>query len=280
MKLAVCNEVFAGWSWHRTCEYARAQGLEGLEIAPFTFAESVTDIPAEGRAEIRRTAADHGLAIVAMHMLLYSPKGLHTNSADAAKRQKAVDYIRALIQFAADVGCPLMVYGSPPTRNVDAGLTYRQARAYMKDSLLKCMDLAARHGVTMCIEPLPGDCTQLFSSVEAALGFVCEVNHPNLGLMVDTKAMSNDVRPVADTIRLFAPEIRHVHANDSLGVAPGFGTLDFRPILEALRQVGYDGWVSLEPFHFRPDAESNVATSLRYLRAILSELGKAKGAST
>ena len=58
MKFAVCNEVFAGWSWERTCEYARAEGFEGLEIAPSTFAESVTDIGPSRRAEIRRTG--HG----------------------------------------------------------------------------------------------------------------------------------------------------------------------------------------------------------------------------
>lgn len=279
MKLAVCNEVFAGWSWEKTCAFASQQGLEGLEIAPFTFAESVADISPAKRDEIRRTAEAHGLSIPALHMILFSPKGLHTNAADAGKRQKAVEYIKALIGFSADLGCPTMIYGSPPTRRLDAGLTYPQARMYMKESLLKCLDLAAERGVTLCIEPLPGDCTELFNSVEAALGFVLDVNHPNLGLMADTKAMSTESRPVADTIRIFGSELRHVHANDSTGVAPGFGPLDFKPILQALRAVGYDGWLSLEPFHFRPDAESNVATSLRYLRAILSDLGKAKGAS-
>jgi len=244
-----------------------------------TFAESVTDVPPARRAEIRRVARDNGLEVAALHMILFSPKGLHTNSADAGKRQKAVDYLKALIEFSADIGCPTMIYGSPPTRRLDAGLTYRQARAYFKDSLLKCLDRAAAARVTLCIEPLPGDCTELFNSVEAALGFVMDVNHPNLGLMADTKAMSTESRPVADTIRIFGAELRHVHANDTLGVAPGFGTLDFRPILQALREVRYDGWLSLEPFHFRPDAESNVATSLRYLRAILADLDAAQGAA-
>jgi sugar phosphate isomerase/epimerase len=129
--------------------------------------------------------------------------------------------------------------------------------------------------VTLCVEPLPPDCTHLFNTVEAALSFVMEVSHPNLGLMADTKAMSTEARPVAETIRLFGSEMRHLHVNDALGVAAGFGTLDFRPILQALREKQYEGWLSLEPFRFRPDAESNVPVSLRYLRAILEETAKA-----
>lgn len=276
MRFAVCNEVFAGWSWEQVCRFARQTGFEGLEVAPFTFAPDVNEITGAQRAEIRRVAQEHGLEIAALHMLLFSPKGLHTNSPDPAQRQKAVGYLKALIQFAADLGCRTMVYGSPPTRNVHPSITYRQARAYMKDSLLACLDLARQHGVTLCIEPLPADCTDLFTTVESAFSFVCEVNHPNFGLMVDTKAMSTEARPVAGTIRLFAPEIRHVHCNDSTGVGPGFGPLDFRPILEAL--AGYRGWLSLEPFHFRPDAESNVPVSLKYLKGIAAGLQRGTAA--
>jgi sugar phosphate isomerase/epimerase len=275
MKFAVCNEVFTGWPWERICAFARETGFEGIEIAPMTFATSVTEVSAAQRSQIRRAAQDHGLAIPALHMLMFSPKGLHTNSPDPATRRTAVEYLKALIGFAADIGCPVMVYGSPPSRAVHPSLTYRQARAYMKESFLACLDLARQHNVTICIEPLPSDCTDLFSSVEGALNFVCDVNHPNMGLMVDTKAMSNDVRPVANTIRAFAPEIRHVHLNDHIGVAPGFGTLDFRPILHALTQIGYKHWLSLEPFTFRPDAQSNVAVSLRYLKAVLAEVSQA-----
>jgi sugar phosphate isomerase/epimerase len=268
MKFAVCNEIFTGWPWEKTCRFLKQAGCDGVEIAPMTFAESVTDIPAAKRAEIRRTAADNGLEVASLHMLMYSPKGLHINAPEPAVRQRAVEYLKALIEFAGSLGCTTMVYGSPPSRNVHPSLSYRQAREHMRESLLKCLDLARDRGVTLCIEPLPGDCTHLFASVEAAFNFVCDVGHPNFGLMVDCKAMTNEARPVADNIRVFGPHIRHVHANDNLGVVPGAGKTDFAPILAALREVKFDRYISLEQFKYEPDAAAVVPGSLKYLKGL------------
>ena len=196
------------------------------------------DISPSQRAEIRKVAADNGLELPALHSLMFPPKGLFINAPDPVVRQRAVDYLNALFEFAADIGCGLLVYGSAPSRNVQDGMTYRQARDNMKESLLKCLDNAREAGLLLCIEPLPAERTNLFTTVEAAYGFVCEVNHPSLGLMADCKALASEKRPIQDTIRLFGPEIRHVHGNDALGVAPGFGTMDFAPILQALKEIG------------------------------------------
>lgn len=270
MKFAVCNEIFGDQPWPEVCKFARQAGFEGVEIAPFVFAAPVTDVTAARRAEVRRVAQDHGLAIPALHMLLSPPSmGLHINSPDPAVRKKTVDYVRALIDFAHDIGCPRMIYGSPFSRNVVAPLTYREARDLMRDGLRPALEQAQAAGVMVCIEPLPADCTDLFTSVEGALNFVCEVNHPSLGLMLDCKAASHDVRPVAKTVRLFAPWLSHVHANDTLGKAAGFGSLDYGPIMQALQEVGYRGYVSLEPFQWQPDPQTVAEVSLRYLKSFL-----------
>jgi sugar phosphate isomerase/epimerase len=270
MKFAVCNEIFGEQPWADVCRFAKQSGFDGVEIAPFVFAAPVTNVNAAKRAEIKRVAQDNGLEIPALHMLLSPPSlGFQITSFDAAVRQKTVDYVKALIDFARDVGCPRMIYGSPFSRNVTAPLTYRQARDLMREAMRPALDHAKTAGVTICIEPLPADCTDLFTSVEGAYSFVCEVNHPNFGLMIDCKATSNDVRPVAKTIQLFAPYIKHVHANDTLGKAAGFGSLDFKPIMEALQAVGYNDYVSLEPFQWQPDAHTIAAVSLKYLKAFL-----------
>jgi sugar phosphate isomerase/epimerase len=270
MRFSACNEIFGARPWEDVCAWAAAAGFDGLEVASIAFAPSVRDIPKARRAAIRRAAQDRGLAISALHMILSPPSmGLHINSPDAAVRQRTVEYLKAVFDFCADVGSPRMVYGSPFTRNVHETLSWTEARALMKESLLGCLDEAEDRGLVLCIEPLPADCTDLFTTVEAALAFVEDVGHPALGLMADTKAMSTEARPVAKTVRLFGRYLRHVHANDSSGRAPGFGGLDFAPIMQALKEVGYDGWVSLEPFAYKPDPESVAALSLKYLKACL-----------
>src|SRR5205807_2388144 len=82
----------------------------------FTFGESVTQISPGRRREIRRAAEDAGVEIVGLHWLLASPKGLHIHTRDEAVRRKTVDYLKALVDFAGDVGAPVMVFGSPAKR--------------------------------------------------------------------------------------------------------------------------------------------------------------------
>ena len=270
MKFAVCNEIFTGKSWEEICRFAAETGFDGLEIASITFEEKVTDITAETRASIKKAAADNGLEVAALHMLMSPPSlGMHINSPDAAVREKTVDYLKEIITFAADVGAGKMIYGSPFSRNVAEGTTYRQARDYMKEGLLAALDLAAEKNIVLCVEPLPADCTDLFTTVESAAAFVFDVDHPNFGLMVDCKAMSSEVRPIEKTIRLFGPYIKHVHANDANSQAPGFGRVDYVEILKALKDVGYDDYVSLEPFRYVPDAETVVPVSLKYLKSCI-----------
>ncbi len=269
MKYAVCNEIFKNKKWEEVCRFVKAAGFDGIEIAPMTFAESVRDIPPSRRAEIRKLAADNGLELPALHKLMSSPKGLSINSPDPAVRQAGVDYLIALFEFAADLGCRLLIYGSPASRNVQGSLTYNQARDNMKDSLLKCLDNAKKAGLLLCLEPLSAEVTNIFATVEAAYGFVCNVSHPSFVLMADCKAMASEKRPIPDTIRLFGSEIQHLHGNDALGVAPGFGIVDFAPILQALKEIGYQGYFSLEPFSCRPDAETVASVSLKYLKSLL-----------
>ena len=86
MRFAICNEMFEGRSFAEVCRFAAGLGYEGVEIAPFTVAESIEDADGALRAEMQRTAAEAGLEIVGLHWLLASPKGLHLSSYDPAVR--------------------------------------------------------------------------------------------------------------------------------------------------------------------------------------------------
>ena len=67
MKLAICNETFQDWPFEKACAYARDLGYTGIEIAPFTLAESALEISADQRGKVRRQAADAGLAVIGLH---------------------------------------------------------------------------------------------------------------------------------------------------------------------------------------------------------------------
>ena len=266
VRFGICNEMFEGWAWEDVCQAAAEAGYDGIEVAPFTLAERVTDISAERRRELVAVARKAGLEIIGLHWLLVSPKGLYINTPDDAVRTQTVEYFIAMVHCCADLGGRVMVVGSPKQRNLLPGLSREKAWALAQDSFRRILPAAAARGVTLCLEPLAPEETDFINTAAEARGFVEEINHPNLRLILDVKAMSSEGRPIPDIIRENAQVVAHVHANDANKRGPGFGDTDFASIAAALREIGYQDWVSVEVFDFTPDPVTIARESRRYLR--------------
>lgn len=269
MKLAACNEFFEGWPIERVFAYCKTIGYDGVEIAPFTLADSVEQISARQREDICKAAAAAGVEIVGLHWLLIKPEGLYINCPDAAVRQRTQDYIKALIHFCGDLGGTVMIHGSPKQRTVQEGWDRNETWRYTVETFAACMDVARERNVTYCIEPLSTSNTNFLNSVTDALRLVREVDHPNFQTMVDCCSGSTEGRPLSELFRQAGPHMRHVHVNDPNGRGPGFGGLKFGPVLKALRDLGYDRYISLEVFDFKPDPQTIASRSLGYLKGLL-----------
>src|SRR5262249_55244395 len=147
--------TFQGWDWARTCRYVSQTGYDGVEIAPFTLAEDVRQIDSGRRKEIASIAHGEGLEVVGLHWLLVSPKGLSITISDEPIRRETSDYVKALVDFCADVGGKVMVFGSPAQRRLPDPGGESVARQRFISGLLPALDRAAEAGITICIEPLP-----------------------------------------------------------------------------------------------------------------------------
>lgn len=268
-KFAICNETFGDWPWERVCRLLSDLGYDGVEIAPFTFGPSVTEVSPERRREIRQVAADAGLEIVGLHWLLASPKGLHIHTQDAAVRQRTVDYLRALVEFAGDLGAPVMIFGSPAQRRLEDG-DVQGAWERTQDSFRQVLPTLSERNVTLCQESLPAPEADFIQTAAEAARMVREIDHPHFRLMLDVKSMCSEAQPPAEIIRQWAPLVEHFHANDANRRGPGFGDTDFRPIAAALREVGYRRYVSVEVFDYSPDPETIARESLRHLREVFA----------
>ena len=266
MRYAICNETFQGWAWDETCRCVAELGYNAVEVAPFTLKEDVRTLSAAERANVAKTARDAGLDVVGLHWLLVSPKGLSITSDDAAVRANTSAYLAALADFCADIGGHILVLGSPAQRRLPAG-----GVAVAEDRLTECLapalERAERHGLTLCLEPLPAPEADFITGLEQAVTLVRRIGHPSLKTIFDVKSASSDAEPLPDLIAHYAPWIAHVHANDANRRGPGFGSTDFVPVMASLGNIRYSGCVSIEVFDYTPDPITIARDGLAYLRA-------------
>ncbi|MBO0698521.1 MAG: sugar phosphate isomerase/epimerase [Zavarzinella sp.] len=263
---AICNETFQDWPHERVCEVVAATGYTGLELAPFTFAPLITDVPAARRTDIRRQAESHGLSVIGLHWLLAKTEGFMLTSPDPEVRKRTGRYLGELARACRDFGGELLVLGSPMQRRIPAGATRTEAEDYALDSIRHCLPELERHRVYLCLEPLAPAETDFLQTAAEGKALMDRLAHPYVRLHLDVKAMSSEAKPVPQVIREFAPWMKHFHANDANRRGPGFGDTDFVPIIRALKDVNYPGWVSVEVFDYTPDPETIARESLRHMR--------------
>lgn len=268
MKFGICNEIFDGWKLPEIFSFCADIGYQGIEIAPFTLAETVFAVTTEDRARIRKLARDHQLEICGLHWLLAKPPGFHLTHTDATIRQQTSQYLEALTQLCSDLEGKIMVLGSPKQRNLLPGVTRDQASAWLLEALQPALRLAEKTGVTICLEPLGPAETNFINTAAEAIQLSQQSGSPNLKIILDAKAMSSEAKPIPEIISESSPHFAHFHANDPNLKGPGFGELDFRPIAAALKRVGYDEYVSVEVFKFDEGPEEIARRSINYLHEV------------
>ena len=276
MKLSLCNEVLRHLPFDEQCRSAAALGYSGLELAPFTLADDPTTLDAKQAQHLRALARDHGLAISSLHWLLVKPEGLSLSTADAALHTRSVGFLKHLIDFAAACGADVLVHGSPNQRSPGPGQTVHDAAARVEAGWRELAPHAQAAGVVYCIEPLGAFETPVLTSLAEAVAVVDRIASPALRTMLDMSAAAlSEGEDAATLLRRHVPSghIAHVQLNDRNRRGPGQGDTPIAPALQALRELGYTGWLAVEPFDYQPDPMGCAAFSAGYVRALLQGLG-------
>lgn len=272
--LAICNEMYKDEPIEQVFAKAKAMGYDGVEIAPFTLAESADQVPISRRKEIARAAADSGIRMPALHWLFVGPAGLHFTSPEAAVRQRSADYLRSLVDLCADLGGSILVHGSPKQRSFEAPDTFEDARKRAEEIIRSIVPHLRARKVTWCCEALSPKETNFINTAQQAVQFAQTINEPDVvGIMLDVKAMSFMPGGPVENLQRFGALARHLHVNTPEGKGPGMGEYDFAPILQAAKQAGYQGWVSAEPFDYTPDPDTVARTTIATLKQAVQQAG-------
>lgn len=267
MKYAICNETFGDWPLEKAVRFAAEAGYRGWEVAPFMLADDIRTLDSRSRAAYRGAVESAGLEIIGLHWLLAKTEGYHLTSDDVPTRQRTSEYLADLARLCRDLGGRVMVLGSPQQRNLPEGFPPERGMENAAAVIRDAVPVLEECGVRLALEPLGPQEGNFLNTAAEARELQRMIGSDQVGLHLDVKAMSTEASPIPELIRSHADALLHFHANDPNRQGPGMGEVDFAPIFAALREVAYDGWVSVEVFDYSPGVEALVLDSMRNMRA-------------
>jgi sugar phosphate isomerase/epimerase len=227
--------------WHGledACAQATALGFDAIEIFP-SNAHTI-DV-----AAIRELVAKHGLAVAA----LGTGSGWVVNrwsltNSDCATRAQARAFILAMIDKAAALGAPAIL-GSMQGR-WEGEVSREQALEWLGEALEEFGARAAELGQTFLYEPLNRYESNLFNRTPDAAAWLRALKTQGIRILSDLFHMNIEEPDLATALREAGDLVGHVHFADSNRRAIGFGHTDVGPIIDALREIGYAGYLSAE----------------------------------
>ena len=246
------------------CRKAKELGYDAIEIFP-PSPDAIDPI------ELRKLLDDHGLALAAVGTGAGWVRGkLNLTLADADARTDARDFIRSIIDFAAPFGAPAII-GSMQGRTSET-IDHATATGYLRDALEDLGEWAAHHAVPLIYEPLNRYETNMVNTIAAGVKLLESLATKNVVLLADLFHMNIEETNIADAIRAGKGRIGHVHFVDSNRRPAGCGHIDFGPIVQALTEIGYDGYASAEALPY-PDPDAAAAKTIETFRRYFRPLG-------
>jgi sugar phosphate isomerase/epimerase len=243
------------------CNTATALGFDGVEVFP----PAPDAVPP---AILRKLLDDNGLALAAVGTGAgWVRQRLHLCLPDPAARAKARAYIRAIIDFAGPLGAPAII-GSMQGRFGD-GVDQPTALAFLAEALEELGEYARQYNVPLIFEPINRYESNLINTIDAGLKLIEPLATNNVRLLADLFHMNIEETDSAAALRVGGKRIGHVHFVDSNRRPAGMGHIDYRPIVETLNSIGYNGFASAEALPY-PDSESaakqTIITFQKYFR--------------
>ena len=219
----------------------KAAGFDGVEVPLFQPAEFATEVIAKGLAE-------NGLECTICSVLT---GGLSMISEDAAVRKQTRVHMEDCVKTAADVGAKIIA--GP----LYSPVGYLPGRRRTTDEWKWAVDcyqslgpVLAQYGVTIAIEPLNRFETYFLNIADDAVALCDQIGHPNVGVLFDTFHANIEEKDIAGAYRKVGRHLKHVHTCENDRGIPGSGHVEWKAVFQALRDIHYDGWLTIESFGF------------------------------
>lgn len=239
------------------CARAAALGFDGVEL----FARSAEEVNAK---ELKHLLQAHNLKLAAMGTGAgWLRRKLRLTDPDPVIREQARAFVGGIIDLAGSFGAPAII-GSMQGR-WEGEVSREQALAWLREALEQLGPRAHAQGVPLLFEPLNRYETNLVRSVAEGLELLQPMRTRNVKLLVDLFHANIEEVSIPGALRLAGEQLGHVHFADSNRQAIGFGHMDIGAAVEALTEMGFQGFVSAEVLPL-PDPETAAEQTLKSFR--------------
>ncbi len=214
-------------------------GYDGVEIPVF-----------EPDVEYCKTAARYareaGLELTAITSVTPEANPCHS---DSAVRQKSLDHLKGVLDSVAELGASILggpfhscfkeFTGVPPTMD---------EIQWSSEVLRKATEYGEQYRIELAPEALNRFECYLINTAKQACDLAKVVDHPNFGYHHDTFHANIEEKSTPSAILSSGKYIKHVHISENDRGTPGKGQIKFSEIFQALKEIKYDNWLTIEAF--------------------------------
>lgn len=218
-------------------------GFDLLEIG----AAALPNYTDQKMAQIKDCAAECGITLTCG----YGPrKDQNLASPDSAVRNNAKSFFTDLMQRMEKMDIHLIGGGLYSYWPVDYSDPLDKAADWSRsvEGVAEMAKVAADCGIDFCLEVLNRFEGYILNTAAEAVRFVEEVDHPRVKIHLDTFHMNIEEDSIGGAIRRAGRHLGHLHTGECNRRVPGQGRIPWREVGEALRDIGYDGAIVMEPF--------------------------------
>ncbi len=269
MQICLCTQSFSALNLEQALRMVADTGCGAVELAACAPHVAPETLAKEGPG-LRGLLQELGLKVAALSM--------STDLADPAKRREEISAVRGVIGIAPEFGTYLVILtpGGPPSAQAS-----RAERALFWSAMDACADAAAFRGVRIAVSTHPH---QLTDTVSATTELLRPLPQRYVGVSLDFACLLAGGDDPVEAVSHMGGRLLFARVRDCLAapsnraggpafVPLGTGDLRYPGILSKLREVGYDGWLSIECSHpsARVEPAETARADYRYLEELLRQ---------
>lgn len=268
MKFAYSTNAFKRHSLAETIQLIKETGFDGVEIMADRPHLYPPDYGKAGLTELKKKLKSLGLVVSNLNTFtLFAVGDMHHPSwieKEASHREIRLQHTKNCLRLASELECPNI--SIQPGGRVERLSRAESMRVFI-EGLNEVIPVAKRYGVKILVEPEPH---LLMENSSQFAEFINNIDTSTIGLNCDVGHFYCAGEVPSDVIREFAPVISHIHIEDIKDRAHdhkicGQGDMDFKSIFDAIRDIKYNGFISLELYPYQDNPVEAGRESLRFL---------------